>query len=410
MLGMVAALASVDRQCFSVLLTTIQRDLRVNDAAMGFVTGSAFTIVYAVIALPLARVADHTNRRNFLAFATAVWSLATAACALTAGVFQLLIARIVVGAAEAARPPSTMSMLGDLFSASRRGSGVSVVIMGSSLGVGVGAALAGALNDSYGWRGALAIIGAPGLLVALLFWLTVREPVRGAQDAAGVAEPPRETIGQCLRRCARIRTIYPFGFGWLLLCAANTAWLTWMPAFLIRVHHLNTTKAGAIFGGVVLTATVGAVTAGVLTDVLARRGARWRLYYAFAALALCGALAFAALLSPTLEGAMLCLVLHSFVSAGCTAVGTAVYVSFAPPTMRGFVTALMGLLNALASAAGAPLFGAVNDVLKRDYGDQALRYTLLLSPVLAVAAGLLFLVASRTLDRDVALAASPTAA
>ena len=409
MLGVVAMLAAVDRNILSVLLVPIQKDLGVSDAAMGALTGTAMALVYATVALPMGRLADRINRRNLIAVALAAWSVATAACAMASGFLHLFVARLAVGAAEAAQPPATMSMIGDLYPAVRRGAAISVVIVGSTIGYSLGSFVAGVLNDRYGWRGAMLAVGLPGILVALLVRFTVSEPTRGVQDGGGQAAVlPRGTLVQQLRQCARIRTFRPLVLGLICMNMAFTGWLAWAPAFLMRVHHLSATEMSALFGLVVGGAALANMVAGVLSDRLARRGARWRLYYCSAVIALVAPALAASSLVESLNASIACLLFYTLVSGGLTTVTTATYVSLAPPTMRAFVTALMLFCSLVLGAGVGPLlFGVLNDAISRTQGAEALRYSMLLGPALLVAAGVLYLVASRTVDADTAAATEP---
>ena len=410
-LSIVAFLAAIDRQAFSVLLVPIQKDLHVSDAAMGMLTGSAFAIVYAVIALPIARLADRTNRRTMLALAVAVWSTATVVCGFTSRFAQILLARIVVGSAESAQSPASMSLIGDLATPQKRGTAIAVTVLGSALGFAAGSALAGALSDRYSWHVAMMVVGGPGLLVAALLYLTVKEPARGAQEGSGQVVTAKENIWECLRRCARIRTLYPFAAGWICLQISFAGWLTWIPAFLMRVHHLSATRMGAVFGSIIACSIVGVALSGPLSDFVARRGARWRLYYCGLCATISVPILAASTLVPTLAETTTLLIIYTLCSGGLTAVGSAVYVSIAPPTMRGFITAVMGLAAALLGAGSAPvLYGAVNDVLKKTLGDESLRYTLLLSPLALAMAAVFFLLASRTADQDVEAAGQTSTA
>jgi MFS family permease len=317
----------------------------------------------------------------------------------------LLIARLVVGSAESAQSPATMSLIGDLAPPQKRGTAIMVTVLGSAIGFAAGSALAGALSDRYSWHVALMVVGGPGLLVAALLYLTVREPPRGAQEGAGQVIVARENIWECLRRCARIRTLYPFAAGWICMQISFAGWLTWVPAFLMRVHHLSATKMGAVFGSIIACSILGVALSGPLSDFVAKRGARWRLYYCSLAAVISTPILAASTLVPTLGESTVLLIAYTLFSGGITTVGTAVYVSIAPPTMRGFMTAVMGLAAALLGAGSAPvLYGAVNDMLKKTLGDESLRYTLLLSPLAMGLAAIFFLMASRTADQDVAAA------
>jgi predicted MFS family arabinose efflux permease len=278
-LAMVACLAAVDRNILSVLLVPIQKDLGVGDAAMGALTGTAFALVYASAALPLAWVADRTNRRNFIAIAVAFWSAMTALCGLAGSYVQLLLARFGVAAGEAAHGPAGMSMIADVFPEAKRGAAISVLTVGSAIGFSAGAYIAGVASDHLGWQGAMMVVGLPGLLVALLVWLTLPEPKRGAQDGATGPHKPPSILGG-LQRLAGVRSFVPLIVGMIFLNIAFMGWLHWLPAFFMRVHHMSASNMSAVFGVIVgVGGVLSNVVAGVVSDRLSRRGARWRMYY-----------------------------------------------------------------------------------------------------------------------------------
>jgi MFS family permease len=363
-------------------------------------SGSAFSLIYAFIALPLARLADRTNRRTLISIAVAIWSTATMLCGLASHFFVLLLARIGVGGAEAAQLPATMSMIGDIAPADRRGLPISILTAGSALGFAGGGLIAGILNDHFGWHVAMMVVGLPGLLLAAVMFLTVREPVRGAQETSAVTGSTPETLLQSLRRCASIRTLYPFAAGYVLINICFSGWLIWMPAFLMRVDHLSATKMGAVFGAIIACATIAALVGGPLSDRLAKRDVRWRLYYCAAAAILSVPLLAASTLLNGMQASLACLFAYTIVSGGLTTVTVATYLSVAPPSIRGIVTATMNIL-ALGLGGGLPvLFGAVNDVLKQTYGDQSLRFTLLICPLTMGLAAIMFLLGSRSIRED----------
>jgi len=341
LLGVVAMLSAVDRNILAVLLVPIQAELKVSDTAMGALSGTTIALVYATVALPLGRLADRANRRNILAVAVAVWSAATAACGAASNFLHLFMARIAVGGAEAAQPTASLSMIGDLYPAARRGAAISVMVIGSTLGYSLGAFLAGVVNDAYGWRVAMMVVGGPGLLVALVVWLTVREPRRGAQDGESPTLEGESGLGDMLRRCGRIRTLYPLILGMIFLNMMQTGWLTWIPAFLMRVHHLSATKMSAIFAMIVGGAALANAVAGVVTDRLARRGARWRLYSCAAVIAVAAPALAASSLVGSLQMSILWLLVYTLTSGGLTTMTMATYVSVSPPSMRAFVAALV---------------------------------------------------------------------
>lgn len=401
LLGVVAMLSAVDRNILAVLLVPIQDELKVSDTAMGALSGTTIALVYATVALPLGRLADRANRRNILAVAIAVWSAATAACGAASSFVHLFVARIAVGGAEAAQPTASLSMIGDLYPAARRGAAISVMVIGSTVGYSLGAYVAGVINDAYGWRVAMMAVGLPGLLVALVVWLTVREPIRGAQDGGGETPEAQGSLGHMLRRCGRIRTLYPLILGIIFLQMMQTGWLTWIPAFLMRVHQLSATKMSAIFALIVGAAALANAVAGVATDRLARRGARWRLYSCAAVIVVAVPALAASSLVESLQMSIVWLLVYTLSSGGLTTMTMATYVSVSPPSMRAFVAALVLFCSFVIGGGFGPLiFGALNDLIVPTYGDQALRYSLLLGPALLALSGVLFLVASRTVDAD----------
>ena len=402
LLSLSALFAAFDQQAFSVLLVPIQKDLKVSDAAMGALTGTSFAVVYAVLALPLARLADRTNRRNLLGVAVGLWSVATALCGIAGNYVQLLLARVAVAGGEAANAPTSMSLIGDLFRADRRGTAIGFTVVGTALGFSLGAASAGYLSDRYGWHIALLAVSLPGLILAGLIFLTLPEPPRGLHDgaAADVAAP---SLLEAVKRCGRIRTLYPFAAGFTLLQMCFQGWLIWMPPFLMRVHHLKATEMGALFGVIIAGGAVGNLVSGQLSDRLSRRGARWRLYVCCAIVVVSLPLLTASSLIPGLAPTVACLIAYTLASGGLTTACTVTYVSLAPPSLRAVMTALMrALAMVVGGGTGPVLFGLVNDRLKPAFGDESLRYTLLLSPLMLALAGVLFFVASRTIERDTA--------
>ena len=403
MLAMVAFLAAVDRNILSVLLVPIQKDLHVGDAAMGALTGTAFAVVFATSALPLAWVADRTNRRNFVAIAVAAWSVMTAICGLASTFLQLLVARIGVAAGEAAHGPASLSIVADVFPAPKRGAAISVLTIGSALGYAGGAFLAGVLNDRFGWQGAMMAVGAPGLIVAGLLWLTVSEPPRGAHDALSALSETL-SVSDGMVRLLKIRTFVPLLAGTVFLNVAFLGFLGWMPAFFMRVHHLTATQMSGVFAMVVgLGGVFSNVFAGIISDRLSRRGLRWRMHYCVAMIVVAIPLLTAGLLIPATGAAVLALMGFTLAAGGLTTVSSATAISVAPASLRASTVAVIGIAVSVVGAGLAPfLIGLLNDMLKGGFGDLAVRYSLLTSPLALAFAGILFFVSGRTLEADAA--------
>jgi predicted MFS family arabinose efflux permease len=402
LLTIVAMLAMMDRNIVSILLIPIQEDLGASDAAMGALSGTAFALVYAVAALPLARLADRSNRRNLIAAAVAFWSLATALSGAAATYTQMLIARIGVAAGEAAAGPATMSMIGDLYSPQRRGTAVAFISMGGALGISLGAILAGYIADLYSWKAAFVIVGLPGLVVALLVWRTMPEPVRGAKDGGLIPDEDNHSTWRSLKYLASVPTVRTLLLAKILLNLAWTGWLLWVPAFFMRVHGMTTTEMSAWFGGVVgISAVASMLIGGIVSDWLAKRGQRWRLYYICIALIAGAPLVTLSCLVADAQTAWILIFFYSLITGGVTGVSIAAGLSIVRPTMRAFMTAVMAFcISAIGGGLGPFLIGLLNDHLARTIGDESLRYTLLTSPALLVLAAAAFYWASRTMDQD----------
>src|SRR5215475_3819007 len=177
----------IDRQILAILLQPIKEDLKISDTALGFLTGFAFALFYTIAGLPLARIADRWVRRSLIALSLATWSIMTAASGLARGFTDLALARIGVGIGEAGATPPAHSLLSDYFPPEKRATVLALYASGIYVGVGLGFWLGGWINDAYGWRAAFFVVGLPGVAMALLVRLTVREPVRGMSEPQPVS-------------------------------------------------------------------------------------------------------------------------------------------------------------------------------------------------------------------------------
>jgi MFS family permease len=238
------------------------------------------------------------------------------------------------------------------------------------------------------------------MVVGALLLLTVREPERSSGSGMR-AHVQHESLLNTLRRLARIRTLWTFAAGFILLNMAFQGYVAWMPAFLMRVHGLQSAQMGAVFGAIVAGGAISSLVAGPATDALAKRGERWRLYYFVASVVLAVPLLAASSLVSSLTACVTLSLAYSMVGGGLASVAPAVYLTVAPHDARGVVTALMTLcIFMLGSGVAIPLLGFVNDLLKAIYGDQSLRYTLLLGPVFMAGSGVFMYMAGRTVEHD----------
>ena len=242
------ALNIADRYVVTTVMESMRLDLHLSDSGIAFLTGIPLAVFYVVLGLPISWLADRANRRNILAAALVIWSGMTALCGLSQTYLQFLLARIGVGIGEAGGTPPSNSILADHFPAGRRAMVMTIFALGAPLGAWMGADMAGFVARLYGWRAAFLALGAPGLALGGLVFLTLREPARGRLDPGGSAAPDRQGFVRAMaflwRQRACVHVIMGGGvsalWGWGLIWFA--------PTFLQRAYHLDVAQAGALLG------------------------------------------------------------------------------------------------------------------------------------------------------------------
>ncbi len=259
MMCVIYAVNIADRYVVSTVLEPIRIELRLSDAGVAFLTGVPLALFYVTFGLPISWLADRFNRRNILAAALILWSAFTVACGLSRSYLQLLLARIGVGVGEAGGLPPSSSIVSDCIPADRRPMAFSVFALGAPIGAWLGADLAGAVAHAYGWRAAFLALGAPGVAMGILAFLTIREPARGRLD------PARADASSTLLGAVRFLWRQKAAFHVLMGCGVCSLWgwglIWWTPAFLMRTYHLDVGEAGAVTGPIHLLGGMAA-TAG----------------------------------------------------------------------------------------------------------------------------------------------------
>ncbi|KPF88885.1 MFS transporter [Novosphingobium sp. AAP93] len=245
-----------DRYVMSTVLEQIRLDLHLSDGGVAFLTGVSLALFYVSMGIPLSWIADRYNRRNLLAISITLWSLMTTLCGLSRGYIELLLARMGVGIGEAGGTPSCNSIICDYFPAARRPMALTIFCLGAPIGAWIGADMAGAVANAYGWRAAFLVLGVPGLLLALLIMATIREPKRGCLDVIKSDDDPTlmETLRFCMTQKSAVHVMMGSGVG------ALWGWgLMWfIPTFLQRTYQIDVGQAGAIVGPIHLVMGIGA--------------------------------------------------------------------------------------------------------------------------------------------------------
>lgn len=368
MLMIANTLAFVDRQALALLVQPIKNDLQVSDTAMSLLYGLSFTLFYVLVGIPVARLADRSNRRNIVAGAVFIWSLATTACGLARNFPSLFLARIAVGAGEGGLGPAAYSMLSDLFPKNRLPAAMGVYQMGIYVGGALALVLGGliatkippsqdivlpVLGAIKGWHVIFLMLGVPGMLLAIPL-LALPEPKRQGEAAAA----PKVPLGQFFAQLRRHWMVYfGVGIGFALMILVGNATGAWIPAFLERKFGMTTAQIGASYGPLVFFCGVsGTLAGGFFASFLRGRG------YALGNLqaALIGFIALipVTIAFPLVSSASISLALigaMNFFAGFNFGGGLAALQEITPNRMRALVSSCYMLLVNLIGAAGGPL-------------------------------------------------------
>ncbi|MCW1402519.1 MFS transporter [Novosphingobium sp.] len=264
LLGTIYMANFIDRMIISVVGEPIRREFGLSDLQLGVMGGVAFALFYGGIGIPIARLAERVSRVGIVAVATTLWSVMTMLSGAATSYAHLLLARMGVGIGEAGFTPPVVSMIADRFDADKRATVFSLIAVGVSVGGAVGALVGGWIAQTHGWRMAFLVMGGPGVLLALLLWLTIREPARRHADAA--APPLREV----LRLVGRSPSFVGFTVGSGMVALVGFGLNLFLIPLLIRRFGFDLKSAALTFALTFSMATaLGGVVGGVLADRLA---------------------------------------------------------------------------------------------------------------------------------------------
>jgi MFS family permease len=408
LLTLIYALNYTDRNIFSIVLQSMKQELVLTDTQIGLIGGFAFVLFYSILGVPIARLADRHDRRLIIGTGFAFWSLMTALTGLVTNVWQLAVCRFLMGAGEATGIAPSNSMVSDLFSKARRPLALAVLASGSSIGYFFGYMLGGWVNQLYGWRAAFLVAGIPGMIIALIFVLTVREPARTGHRPKSW---DKETFWQALKFLAGSRCYIFTVIGCSLLSINVYAILVWNAAFLIRVHGFTSGEAGTALG--LVRGAIGIVAiplGGYLANRLGAIDQRWRVWVPALGVLLTLPADLLFLFAPQASFSVLGIALGTFFTGLQFGPVYALCQDVARPHMRAVSIALFLLcVNLVGQIIGPLVVGSLNDVLKPAYGDLAIRYSMLFGAFCALPAGNLILLGTPFYAADVKRAEVPGA-
>lgn len=252
---LVYTISIADRYVLSTLLGPISDELNLSDTGAASL-GIPLALFYVTMGIPLSWLCDRTNRRNLLAASVAVWSFMTALTGFTRGYIDLLLARIGVGIGDAGGTPACNSIIADYFPANRRSMAMTVFALGAPIGAWLGTDIAGMVSTIHGWRSAFMVLGIPGILLALIIMVTIKEPKRGRLDIVDEEKAPTvmETLKFIWSQKSAVHAMTGAGlsafWGWGLM------WFT--PLFLQRTYGMDEGAAGSLLGEIYLVGGIGA--------------------------------------------------------------------------------------------------------------------------------------------------------
>ena len=398
----VAVMAGIDRNAMAVLVEPIKADFMLSDAEMGFLLGPAFVVLYALFGIPFGMWADRGNRRNIITIAISVWSVLTMACGAAIGFFTLALARMGVAVGEAGAHPPGYSMIADLYKEHERGTAMGVFNLSANFGVMIGFILAGYLSDALGWQATFYVLGAPGLLIGLMFYVCVREPDRIAVKQTDPDAPPlRKTAETMLSK----KSVQHLVIGALLAAFVSTGYANWMPATLERMFPDMARGTINLGLGLVIGVSGGAGTflGGYISDKLGQRDVRWRLRSACIAILVGWPIGVTALFQDSYFIMLLLIVPPAFVALFHLASVFALLQELVEPRMRATATAILMLFtNLLGGGLGPQYVGLASDFLVGWFGDMSLTVALASLGLFALWAAFHFFMASRYLVQDLA--------
>jgi predicted MFS family arabinose efflux permease len=392
----------IDRQILSILLPAIRDEFQVGDTVLGLLAGTAFALFYVILGVPIAQLADRVNRRNLIAAAVAIWSGMTAVSGLATNIWHLVLARIGVGIGEAGCSPPAHSMIADLYPPERRSSAMGFYTLGISAGIMLAYLAGGWVAQNIGWRAAFFIVGIPGLLLALLVRFTLTEPQRGASEQR-IDSGKRPTLLQVARFLLARRSFLYMAVAAGLSSFVGYSIINFMPSFVVRSFGMEIAVLGFWLGLIYgIAGGFGFFMGGYFADHFGRDNHRSALSFIGLAQVASAVFFVAVFLTPTATWCLILLVVPAVTSNFYLAPVLSQTQSLVSLRMRAVASSLVLLIiNLIGLAIGPPVTGFISDLLGPAFGDESMRYSLLIvSSVLLPLAAWCYYQAGRSIDGD----------
>lgn len=404
-LGMLVVLYFVnyaDRTLANALLEKIKETYQVSDTYMGFVIGPAFAFVYCLAAIPIARLADRANRVRIIAAGAVVWSVFTIMSGLSATPAMFAVSRFGVGIGEAAFLAPAYSLLSDYFAPKRRATAFAIMNLGVYFGGAFGNISGTAIAANYDWQTTFLWLGGPGILLAGLTILFVKEPERGRLDG-GVSVAKIQ---------ASFRVVYSAlmaapSFKFLTIAAlfggfSTIAFGSWAIAMFERIFEISNQSAGARYGtGALLAGIFGVILMGILCDKYSSKSASAPYTFSAAGLFAFTVIAIGMCFSNDVDLATALVYPAAILGAGWVVALQAALQDLLPAQLRATATSIWAFALTFAGLVlGVMVVGWVNDFLTDQYGSDAIRYSMALTLLAGIPAAWFIFIAGKTADQD----------
>ena len=390
-------LSSLDSKLPFILVEALKTDLKLSDTQVGLITGPAFSLTYAICALPIAKISDRYVRTRVISIAIFLWSGLTAAGGASAGFATFALSRIGVAAGEAGLAPAAHSIIAGYTTPANRPKAMAIYALGTAIGAALALVFGGMISDRYGWRTTLYVAGAIGIFLMLLVALTVRDPAKRVDNPNSSAALPKGSLKSLLGHAA-IRNIV---LGGALMGLSTGAVNAWAPAYIMRSFDMSASATGASFGSL-----VGAL--GIAGLLIGGFGASWlakkRPSNAFRMLAITLIAATAFQLTSFLVSSFALFLIFTAAAVLFTALYFApTYAgvqSLAHPNARAFAAAVtLFAVNGIGIASGSFFAGFFSDLLRPAFGADSLRWSLIILTFMKPWGACHYYLAARAMDR-----------
>ena len=401
-LMLVYALNQLDRQIINILLQPIKLEFVLTDTQAGLLAGLAFALFYTTLGIPLARWADRGNRVSIISLAVLAWSGMTVLCGLAGNFTQLLLARVGVGVGEAGCSPPSHSLLADYYAPAERSRGMAIFALGTPLGASLGVLIGGIINHWYGWRAAFLAVGLPGVLMAVVTWLVVKEPRRLGVASVGI--PAQAPLKAVAAKLLGTRSYVHICLAVTIFCLSAYSIAVWGASFQMRAYGVSTGVLGpatALAGFV--AGLLGIGLGGWLGDRLGARDRRWLVWIPAIALVVSIPFSLASLIAPTWQLSLIGFIVPLAALYIYSGPVFGLIQTLMPPNMRAMAVSIFLLVtNLIGLGAGPVVTGVISDLYGSDTGADGIRFALAISLVFNLWGALHFWLASRHLERDLA--------